>query len=504
MIPRLFALLLLALSACTAPAQDPAPELPGPPHKRRGINLSKACHYSREVPFADVFRLSAPWIHQRAGSTQPWSLDEPLELTDDGWPVLKDGRGAATILLRSLAGKYPAGRYVCTYRGTGELKLDWDAAVASEAPGRLELDVTPSDQGILLKIVSQDPQDPIRDVKVWLPGYEDGSRVWNQAFLDAVRPFGTVRFMDWQRTNNSPLVRWQDRTLPTPPTQDREQGVAYELLIALCNELDADLWFCVPHQADDAFLREAAALVAQELEPELTVYLEYSNEVWNGTFQQRKWVEANAPGGSFAEKYAGRCKRAFAAFAQALPPERLVRVVATQAANAGYSGQVIRAFAPGEADAFAPAYYVALPQPEVKAIDPDADGEAIVAQLRASWEQRQKPALEKIAALASEAGLGLVAYEGGQHLVNYDKGAANRPALTRAQTAPAIEGLYADLFAHWRSLGGGVFCAYSLASAQDARSGSWGHLDSVYDRRGDAPKYRALLEWWKPAGSDAK
>lgn len=489
--------LAAVLVACTAPAQDPAPPA-GPPSKRRGINLSKACHYSREVPFADVFKLSGPWIHQRQGSTSPWKLKQPLEQTADGWPVLAEGNAAATILLRGLAGKYPAGDYVCTWSGSGRLSADWDGS-ASGDDGRMVISVSPSDQGILLKIEEQDADDPVRDVHVWLPGYEDGKRVWNQAFLDALRPFGTIRFMDWLRTNNSPVVEWGARTLPSHRTQDTEHGVAYEHVIALCNELDADLWLCVPHQANEGFLAGAAALVAEQLEPELRVYLEYSNEVWNGMFQQRKWVEANTPGGSFAAQYAQRCKQAFAAFAKALPKERLVRVVATQGANVHYTKQLVAEFAEGEADALSPAFYVGLSQQQVKAIDPDASGAQVVALLEEALPKRAE-ALQQVAALAGSKNLAMIAYEGGQHLVNYDKQAANRPALVRAQNTPEMERVYAEVHRRWLELGGGLFCAYSLATAQDARSGSWGHLDSVFDAPQDSAKYRALLRWW---GEDA-
>ncbi|MCA8924879.1 MAG: hypothetical protein KDD82_23920 [Planctomycetes bacterium] len=500
---RFPALLLSALLvACTAPAQDPAPPLAGPPSKRRGINLSKACHYSREVPFADVFQLSSPWIHQNADSTKPWRLDEALEETADGWPVLRPGRGAATLLLRGQGGKYPAGDYVCTYRGSGRITASLDGRVGDAEDGRLVIEVAnPSDEGILLKIVEQDPQDPIRDLHVWLPGYEDGKRVWNQAFLDALRPFGTLRFMDWQRTNNSVQVRWAERSLPSHRTQDSDRGVCFEHVLALCNELDADLWLCVPHQADDGYLDALASFVAEQLEPELRVYLEYSNEVWNGMFEQRAWVEANTPGGSFAEQYAARCKRAFAAFAKRLPAERLVRVVATQGANVHYTKQLVAQFAAGEADALSPAYYLGLGG-AVKQIDPDATPAEVVGALRAAWQGERKGAMEQVAALAAGKQLPLVAYEGGQHLVNYDKQAPNRVALIRAQNTPDMERLYADLFAHWKQLGGGLFCAYSLATAQDARSGSWGHLDSVFDPPQESAKYRALLEWWAEAGEE--
>lgn len=52
-----------------------------------------------------------------------------------------------------------------------------------------------------------------------------------------------------------------------------------EAMLDLANRLDADPWFCIPHLADDDFVRRFAELVKQRLEPERSVYVEYSNEV---------------------------------------------------------------------------------------------------------------------------------------------------------------------------------------------------------------------------------
>jgi hypothetical protein len=59
------------------------------------------------------------------------------------------------------------------------------------------------------------------------------------------------------------------------------KGGAYEYAIALCNELNADCWLTVPAQADDDYVRQLAALVKAQLNPDLKLYLEYSNELWN-------------------------------------------------------------------------------------------------------------------------------------------------------------------------------------------------------------------------------
>jgi hypothetical protein len=73
------------------------------------------------------------------------------------------------------------------------------------------------------------------------------------------------------------------------------------------NEGKKDLWICIPHQADDEYIRKLAQLckygsdgrepykskvenpVFPPLDPELNLYVEYSNEIWNFQFSQTPW-----------------------------------------------------------------------------------------------------------------------------------------------------------------------------------------------------------------------
>jgi hypothetical protein len=59
-------------------------------------------------------------------------------------------------------------------------------------------------------------------------------------------------------------------------------------MIQLCNVLGASPWFTVPHTASDDHVREMAKMVKAQLRPDLRVYLEHSNEVWNTFFAQGK------------------------------------------------------------------------------------------------------------------------------------------------------------------------------------------------------------------------
>ena len=94
----------------------------------------------------------------------------------------------------------------------------------------------------------------------------------------------------------------------------RETGVAFEQMVALCNETRRNLWINVPHLARDDFITRLAKLIrfgsdgvnpydAPQASPvfaplrgDLFVYVEFSNEIWSSGFDfpQGNWAEEQA------------------------------------------------------------------------------------------------------------------------------------------------------------------------------------------------------------------
>src|SRR5439155_15705415 len=81
---------------------------------------------------------------------------------------------------------------------------------------------------------------------------------------------------------------WEERCKPTDPQYTGNNGGPYEIAIELGNRADKDIWLNIPALADDDFVRQIGQLVRDKLRPDLHCYIEYSNEVWNGQFQQYK------------------------------------------------------------------------------------------------------------------------------------------------------------------------------------------------------------------------
>src|SRR5207248_883517 len=143
-----------------------------------------------------------------------------------------------------------------------------------------------------------------------------------------------LRFMDWMATNNSTVTSWSQRPLRSHVTW-MGRGVPVEVMVALANTLGAHPWFNMPHQADDTYVQNFAQLVDQLLAPDLGVYVEHSNEVWNSGFGQYNYVEAQGAAQRLdGAQYHGLRTRAIGAiFKAALGSARVVAVLAAQAAN---------------------------------------------------------------------------------------------------------------------------------------------------------------------------
>ena len=404
-----------------------------------GINLGGITYYSSELVFVDIFKQSSPWISQAEG--KGWGKGGPLDLTSDGWvKSLRPGQRAESLICR-VKGHYPAGKYICLYDGTGTINFGFDAKVQSQSEGRTVLDVNPGDGGILVSITETDPNNPVRNIKVIMPSFEKSymNHTFRPDFLKRWQNFKVIRFMDWMSTNNSKIKNWDDRPAADMQTQG-QKGVALEYMIQLANTLNADPWFCMPHLATDEYIRNFAVMVKENLKPNLKVYVEYTNEAWNGIFGQahycaQKGKELNLSDNSYQTQlfyYSKRSVEIFKIWRQVFEDNsRLVRVLSSQSANPWTGMQVMTfedAYKHADALATAPYFGHSIGDPGQQDKNQNFSVEQVLDYCRTAIEENQKT-IEQNAANAKQHGIDLIAYEAGQHLVGC-QGAENNQKLT--------------------------------------------------------------------------
>jgi hypothetical protein len=500
-----------AASAQPAPSARPIPT----PKPSLGTNLSGPADWNTELPFVDVFRLSRTWISQKQG--EGWGKGPPLELDALGWvKKLEPNCYAESPLMTIEGGRFPKGQYTVFYKGKGKVTFNAAKTVSSE-PGKMIIEPD-RPHGIFLQIRETDPADPIRDIRVVMPGHETTyeTQPFRPGFLDLWRGVTCIRFMDWQHTNNSTLAKWADR----PTLEDATwtvKGVPVEVMIDLANELDADPWFCMPHLADDDFVRQFATLVKQKLEPERKVYVEYSNEVWNGQFQQSRWAGEQGIQLKFAEKpweaawkFTGyRSKQVFKIWEEVFGgTDRLVRCLPTQAANAYVSERVVEfqdAYQSADALAIAPYMTCNVPEKGDKLTAAEVE-KWTVDQAMDFMEQTSLPETEKWLAeqkkTADKFGLKLVCYEAGQHMVGVVGGENNEAMMKlfhEANRSERMGKLYEKYYAAWEAAGGDLLCNFSSISNW-SKWGSWGLMEYYDSKPSEYPKFVSTMNWAKKLG----
>jgi hypothetical protein len=243
-----------------------------------------------------------------------------------------------------------------------------------------------------------------------------------------------------------------------------------------------DYWLNIPHAASDADVMQLAALVHAALDPGLRVYVEWSNEVWNGGLPQHAYAAQAAqqlglPGSDPASAYqVYRSLQIFDIFTREFAGgDRIVKVLAGQANVVATCRAQLQALSD-------PSINPSAARPDVYAIAPYLAGKSSE-ELQNSIPRAKQAAVDN-AQCASSAGLPLIAYAGGQ-----DSSAAGS-GCSALQHDPDMHGIYQFFFAALADAKlTGPFVHYTHSGA------CWGLKEHVGDSRDDSPKYQAVLDW---------
>ena len=510
-----------------------------------GMNVESVVDWSPAWTFTDAFQSSRPWIAQAVdtasgavtwdvGDTHPLPVDAKGEIPRfETWS--ENGRQfrhqAATLLFRDV-GNYAAGTYHAQWQGKGTVSFGFDAKVLSTSTGpdgihRAELAVTPTNSGILVRIESTDPADPVRGIHVWMPDWKGKSfagQVWQPGaafspfhplFLERLDPFSTIRFMPWQETNGSTIRTASDarpvdaaRQSSGPggsPSEPKVNGVSVEYMVELANELDADPWFNMPARADDAYVRAFATSVRDHLEPGRKAYVEWSNEIWNWAwgFDGARYVDEVSARPEYAGldhwQVAGReAKRDLDVWSEVFAGQsaRLVRVAAGQAANEWIVDRVASAMG-GSFDVLAIAPYFAPTDEQRAGYTSVTTVDAILADCRTAvttsigWVKAHKALADRLGASLGRP-VGLVAYEGGVHLDG--RGGPAQQAFYDATNDPRMGELYRTYLAGIAAAGMSLYVDFQFTGQAGAAPwGDFAKLHAMDESPATAWRYAAVV-----------
>jgi hypothetical protein len=435
--------------------------------------------------------------------------------------------------------QFPVGRYIVRYEGQGTLEYGLGATKdsARSTTGRDVISIDPSRGGILLRIVSTDPNQSgnyIRNIKVVRESQEAllETSAFSPDFLSQLRPYQALRFMDWMRTNNSTNSTWSSRSLPGDARYSTGKGVPAEIMIELANTTATAPWFTVPHQADDTYIQSLATLTRGTLRSDIPVYIEYSNEVWNDAFSQGSWVQARGEatwtGGTesgFTKRinYYGRRAAEICDIWRGVFSDNPLRVVCTTASQAANSWTASEALACPlweqapcvnhgiSALAIAPYFgdYIGQEESrsEVSAWPRRVDGglSTLFAEITSGAQVSNGPTggalaqsldwIQQNKAVADSRGIALISYEGGQHLVGVG-GVANDDSVTALFTSAnrtnEMGRLYEEYLRGWNERGGALFMHFTDITDY-SKYGSWGALERIGQT--SSPKYNALWRY---------
>lgn len=506
------------------------------------VGLSGIADWSDTIVFMDLMKMSRGWFDDVDG-VYHWFDDLKAmghfenALDENGWPTYipehieefttiwdwtKNGDFAEDIATQR------AGTYVLRYEGEGQIDVYGGAHinVVSQQDGEIVFENT-TGETFLLSISSTDPNetgDYIKDVSIVnqeLIDLYDAGAVFHPDYIAAYADMRELRYMDMMGTNHSDEAALTDRPMINDLTY--MDGIPVEMIVALANETGTDVWINIPHLATDEYVEFIANYLQENLDPNLKVTVEYSNETWNSLFEQSNAMYALGQDAfdasdafSYLETsmsyYGMRAAEVMQIFTEAFDGNdapQLVRVIGGLTGGEWVTEQALEApvWQQSDPDGYEPpanffdaiavtTYFggdivtsPALLQTIADAIkDTDLDANQVLADMLrdpdvASSLPNLESALAAHATLAVEHGLNLVSYEGGQH-VHHLAGTAGGSLtidtfLRDFVRSEEMGALYEDLIAIWDTHGDGPLMNFGWVGAPSIY-GSWA-AKATYD-----------------------
>jgi len=365
--------------------------------------------------------------------------------------------------------------------------------------------------------------------------------VFHPKYLERLQQYRGIRAVNWMAVHGNVLQNWADRAGLQKQTYadygrgsstKPNRGVPYDIFIALCSILNADMWLTIPVQTTDDFNTQFATLVKNKLNSNLKLYVEYGNEHWNtAPYFSDEWnyllSKANVSGSGIpssdsdnikvAKYYSKRAVEIHTIWRSVFAgsESRIIRLLAGHTADPYYTQQMLdwqNAYQNADALAihgyFAGKLNSAANESAILAMSVDdvfteINNGGLGAQ---SSLARTNSHYTTNYTLANTRGLDLVAYEGGQHLVaaTFSQSAQDTiyNLFVSANRDPRMGTAYLTNANNWKIAGGKEFFHFTNLSWW-SKYGTKGALEYQDQPRSEAPKYDAIMSfieqngcWW--------
>ncbi len=547
-----------------------------------GTNLNPLVDFGANQIYVDLFKQAREWIWgQRNGC---WNCG-PVGSTDsNGWAIPTGTQAARAIVLTNVNGGlstdyYEPGTYTVLYEGQGTVSYGGSVTVLEHTPGRDVLSVQSSANSYwYIEISGSNTSNPIRNIRVYPPGgacshdasisctqnsqcgsgntcriyaTDTNPPLFRADFLRDTRGMSVIRWMQPMRTNEAGIER-----IVNPSDWTQVQSAMYrvpppEIIGAAANTLRNDVWVTMPVNGSDAFVRNFATRLRDSMtsqgNTQSRVFVEYSNESWNGAgdyADEQRIVAQNGcrrstnsdlrsgcdqdqnPGnGIYCEGHpwptrVNACVTAeFREFSERTVEigrifkevfsnsPRVVRVMASQV-NGVFRHEMLLNWknAGAEIDALATAPYFGG--------DLGTRSEVVSWSLDQLFNELNTNSMTDVTNWISNdynwlrqyyPNIDLIAYEGGQHLVGVGALMDNASIIDlfrRANNDPRMASVYARYLDIWR-LGGGKTFAHFVDVTPQSRYGNFGAKTARTQPDENAPKQLALNSfiashpcWW--------
>lgn len=509
-----------------------------------GINTNEVLDDDASAPFVDLFRGSTPFEEAR-----PWLTKGKIIYDKDGWPTNLNGGQVGTRFINKLpAGTIPDGNYVVLYDGVGTLQYGNDVKLISKIPGREVISIKAGPDKELrasLIIIKSDISNPLKNIRVLMPGgicsnnpykrvhseknckhsqflsFEKHSTqiIFNPDYLNYMKSFKVIRFMNMAGITRNPIKEWARRPKMSKSTwggKPTVRGAPLEIMVALANKNNSDAWFSLPHAANDDYIRKFAQYVRDNLKPDLKAYIEYTNEAWNTIFSQAHYMkdmglklgldqDRDKAGYKY---YSFRSVQLFNIFEEEFQgTDRIIRVLGSWTGYTQLTEMILSyrdAYLKTDSVAIGPYFYGSTSAlKKVKSVD------EVFTILYDQKLPFSIPGVKKLIAkhfsISKSFGVDLIAYEGGQHLVdwkNRDITEAPTKYYIEANRDPRMATAYTDLLNSWKESGGSIFILFSAPRTYQW-FGSWGTKEYLNQPLTETPKHRGILNfitnnqcWW--------